>query len=108
MLKQGDIIFVDLDPIKGHEQGNKRPALVISNEKYNKRVNLIVVCPITSTINNFPLHVKLPDSLKTKGEIKCEQVRAVDINAREYKIIETVPLQVLREAIDIVYGSIEA
>ena len=29
--KQGDIVYVDLDPTKGHEQRGTRPAIVISN-----------------------------------------------------------------------------
>ncbi|GHU78629.1 mRNA interferase PemK [Clostridia bacterium] len=107
IVKQGDIICVDLDPTKGHEQGKKRPALVISNEKYHKRVNLVVICPITSKINHFPLHVMLPETLKTKGEVKCEQVRTIDINARNYSKIETAPQEVIREVFDIVFGIIE-
>ena len=29
--KQGDVVFVDLNPIKGHEQSGFRTAVVISN-----------------------------------------------------------------------------
>ena len=33
-FKQGDIVYIDLDPTKGHEQAGKRPCLVISNNDY--------------------------------------------------------------------------
>jgi len=37
MVKQGDIIFVSFSPTKGREQSGERPALVISNTKYNQK-----------------------------------------------------------------------
>jgi len=36
MVKQGDIIWLDFDPQTGHEQRGRRPALVVSNESFNK------------------------------------------------------------------------
>jgi len=36
MVKQGSIIKVDFDPQLGHEQKGRHPALVISNELFNK------------------------------------------------------------------------
>ena len=106
-MNQGDIIKLDLDPAKGHEQAGYRPVLVVSNEKFNRRTNLVLICPISSAINNFPLHVALDSAMKTKGEIRCEQVKAIDPQARKYTFVETVPKNILQEAVDVVYGSIE-
>ena len=33
--KQGDIVFTNLDPVRGHEQAGDRPCLIISNDDYN-------------------------------------------------------------------------
>ena len=46
MVKQGDIIKVSFDPKSGHEQAGYRPALVISNDDFNKRTKLVIVCTI--------------------------------------------------------------
>ena len=105
-IKQGDIIKLSLDPTKGHEQSGFRPVLVISNDDFNTRTNLLLICPISSTINGFPMHVKL-EGTSTKGEIRCEQVKAIDPKARPFTFVESVPKHILLEAADIVYGSIK-
>ena len=43
---RGDVLNLDLDPVKGHEQRGKRPVLVLSVSEFN-RFGLILVCPIT-------------------------------------------------------------
>ena len=104
-LKQGDIIKLNLNPTKGHEQAGYRPALVVNNASFSQASNMVIVCPITSTDRNNPLHVRL-DGLTT-GFIMCDQVRVVDIQARDYKIIETVGGEILWDVCDIVQGSVE-
>ena len=49
--KQGDIILVNLSPTSGHEQNGFRTAIVISNNIFNEKTNMSIVCPITSNIN---------------------------------------------------------
>jgi mRNA interferase MazF len=86
-VKQGDIIKLDLNPTKGHEQSGYRPVLVVSNELFNRQTNLILVCPISSTINGFPLHVALDAKAVTQGEIRCEQIKVIDPQARKYVFV---------------------
>ncbi|MCD6322028.1 MAG: type II toxin-antitoxin system PemK/MazF family toxin, partial [Clostridiales bacterium] len=69
VIKQGSIIKVSFSPTSGSEQVGYRPAVVISNETFNKHSNLMIVLPITNTDNGFPLHVILGDSCDTKGFI---------------------------------------
>jgi mRNA interferase MazF len=107
MVKQGDIVRLDFDTVKGHEQSGNRPAVVVSNAKYLKRTNLILVCPISNTVNGFPMHVALNGKTKTTGAIKCEQVKAIDPLARSIKVIEALPQELLNEVVDIVIGSVE-
>ena len=33
--QERDIVYIDLSPIKGHEQNGKRPALVLSGKLFN-------------------------------------------------------------------------
>ncbi|MBU3851247.1 MAG: type II toxin-antitoxin system PemK/MazF family toxin [Candidatus Paralactobacillus gallistercoris] len=102
MIHQGDIILVDLNPVKGHEEGKKRPVLVVSNDDFIKFTrNLVKLVPISSTKNDFPLHIPLPKSLKTKGVVLTQHERTVDINARGYRFIEKVPDDFLNKVITI-------
>lgn len=66
MVDQGSIIKLDLNLTKGKEQAGYRPALVISNKDFNEFTNLVILCPISSTSNSFPLHINLEDNLVTK------------------------------------------
>jgi len=107
MVKQGNIIWLDFDPQIGHERKGRRPALVVSNDTFNNFSKLAIVCPITNVDKSHPFHVKINDKTKTTGVILCDQVRTLDINARNYEIIENIPEEILIEVIDIVYGFIE-
>ncbi len=108
MVKQGDIIKINLDPNVGHEQAGYRPAVVISNNFFNKKTNLVILCPITNTNNKFPLHVPLDNRTKTTGYILCEHVRALDVNSRGYKVVEKLPNDLLQKIIEITISEIEA
>ena len=104
---QGDIIYLDFNPQAGHEQNGRRPALVVSNETYNNITKMALVCPITNTNRNFPLHVPLDLSTKTTGYIMCEQVKSLDISVRNASLIEIAPSNIIQEVFDILYGIIE-
>ena len=106
MVKRGSIIKINLDPNVGHEQAGYRPAVVISNEIFNSKTKLAIVCPITNTNNRFPLHVPLDDRTKTTGVVLCEHVRALDISERGYKVIEEIPEDILSRITEIVNASI--
>ena len=105
--EQGDIVFLDFDPQAEHEQSGKRPALFVSNYTYNKFTSLAMLCPITNTVRNFPLHVELDERTKTTGVIMCEQIKALDIYAKNVSFCEKVPKDILEEVIDIIIGSVE-
>lgn len=106
-MKQGDIFFLDFEPGAGHEQKGRRPAIVVSNHLFNQFSGLAMVCPITSTVKNHPLHIKLVESLKTKGVILCDQARIMDISARNATFVESVPLELLKKLSDMISGFIE-
>ena len=107
MVKQGDIIKVSFDPKQRHEQAGFRPALVISNNEFIKRTKLAIVCPITNTNNNFPLHVPLDGRTSTTGVILCEHVRTLDLTSRQNKFVEKVPEDILKTVTNIVFAEVE-
>lgn len=107
MVRQGDIVKVNFDPQAGHEQAGYRPALVISNDFFNQKTNIVIVCPITNTRNRFPLHIPLDDRTETTGVILCEHIKALDLNARGYRVVEALPKDLLSKVIGVVFSEIE-
>ena len=78
---RGEVWMVDLDPVKGHEQAGRRPALVVSVDPFNHGpAGLVIVLPITSRAKGIPLHVQIkpPEGgVRSTSYIKCEDVRSV-------------------------------
>ena len=79
-FKRGDIIKLNFNPTKGHEQGNFRPALVMNFFPLPGDLNIVL--PITSKEKNYPFEVELDERTKTKGCILCFQVRTIDATKR--------------------------
>lgn len=86
--KQGDVVMIDLNPTKGHEQKGYRPAVVLSKNVFNENTNMIIVCPVTSNDKYFPTHYKLEDTKDIKGSVLCEHIRSIDYKTRKVKFVE--------------------
>ena len=100
---RGDIYLVALDPTKGHEQQGTRPVLVVSPDEFNKVTQVPVVVPIT-TGGNFARTAGFAVPLegagtRTIGIVRCDQPRALDLNARNGKLLERVPPAVMDEVL---------
>lgn len=107
MVKQGDIIKLNFNPQSGHEQAGFRPAVVISNDFFNEKVNMTIVCPITNTNRSFPLHIPLDDRTKTTGYVLCEHIKSIDLEVRSYNYVERIPQDLLDEIISTIFSEIE-
>lgn len=105
--EQGDIIFLEFDPQTGHEQKGRRPAFVVSNNTFNQLTKIAIVCPITNTNREFPLHVPLDERMKTTGVVMCEQAKSLNITARNASFLEKAPKDTLEEVVDILIGFVE-
>lgn len=77
---RGHIVWLDFDPVAGHEQGGHRPALVLSPMKYNQATDLMLCVPITSQIKNYPYEVNIAG--KTPNVALADQLTCVDWNSR--------------------------
>lgn len=86
--KQGDIVLLDFNPTKGHEQSGFRPAVVISNNVFNENTKLVIVCPVTSNDKEFPTHYHLEDTKKIYGSVLCEHIRSIDYETRNLNFVE--------------------
>lgn len=98
MFKRGDIVMVDFNPVKGHEQGNYRPALILNDCLLPSDIKIVV--PITSKEKTFPFEVKLDNRTKTQGVILCFQIRTVDLNNRKVKYVESIPNDILEQCVE--------
>lgn len=97
-LEQGDIIYMNLNSTKGHEQMGKRPCIILS--KPNKFLNYMVgIAPITTKEKSFPLHVPLTADLKINGEILLEHHRMIDIASRGFSFVEKAPSEIINECV---------
>src|SRR5262249_12876295 len=80
--QRGEVWLADLDPTFGHEQGGRRPVLVISVDPFNAGLSgLVVVLPITSRVRSLPLHVPVtpPEGgLRLPSAILCDAIRSID------------------------------
>lgn len=80
---RGDIWMTDLDPVRGHEQAGKRPALVVSANTFNLGpAGLVILLPLTSKAKGVRSHVSVnpPEGgLRRPSFIKCEDVRSVAV-----------------------------
>jgi len=91
----GDLIWIDFDPVAGHEQGGHRPAVVLSPFAYNNKVGLLLCVPCTTQAKGYPFEVELSGS--REGVALADQVTCVDWRARKVTKKGTVATSELAE-----------
>jgi len=80
----GDIVMMDFDPQAGREQARRRPALVLTDQRYNRASGLAVVCPLTSKRKPYPF--ALPVALdQVEGAVLVDQLKSMDWAGRKAK-----------------------
>lgn len=97
---RGDLIWLDFNPQKGHEQKGRRPALVISPRDYNELSNCLLVCPITSNLSAWAWKIELPAGQEISGAILVDQIKSVDAEARMAMVVNhRVPDEILADVL---------
>jgi mRNA interferase MazF len=61
---RGDLVWLNFTLQSGHEQADRRPALVLSPRSYNEKVGLAICCPVTSQVKGYPFEVLLNGKMK--------------------------------------------
>jgi mRNA interferase ChpB len=102
-VERGDIYLVSLDPTQGHEQQGRRPVLVVSPGAFNRLTKVPIVLPITTggnfaRVRGFTVSLTGAGTL-TAGVIRCDQPRALDLDARGGRKLESVPAEVIDEVL---------
>jgi mRNA interferase MazF len=77
----GDIAWLDFDPQAGREQGKRRPALVLTEQSYNRAAGLVVVCPLTSRRKPYPFALPVIVD-KVEGAVLVDHIKSIDWGAR--------------------------
>lgn len=77
----GDIVWLEFDPQAGHEQAGHRPALVLSPATYNSKSGLMLCCPLTTQIKDYPFEVLLAGARASAA--LADQVKSLDWVARK-------------------------
>jgi len=89
MVEKGDIVWLNLNPVAGHEQAGVRPALVVSPRSFNAKTGLAFICPITSSMKGYPFEVAVSFDGRN-GVVLVDQLRSVDWKAREAHVVSKV------------------
>lgn len=99
--KRGDIIWMSFDPTLGHEQRGQRPAVVLSNSKYNRVTGLALVCPITNKAKGFVGEIPLPVGMNVQGVILSNHIRGVDWAKRNIRFSsESISSDIIRSILE--------
>ena len=77
----GDIVWLNFTPQAGHEQSGHRPALVLSPAAYNEKTSLMICCPMTTQIKNYPFEVVV--SSTPASVVLADQVKSLDWRIRK-------------------------
>lgn len=91
--RRGDVLVVDLEPTRGSETGKTRPAVVVTNDRYNARVPVIQVVPLTSwserkaaITTNVVVEPTARNGLRSRSIADCLQTRPID---RRHRVVRT-------------------
>jgi mRNA interferase MazF len=81
-ILRGDIVWTDLNPVKGHEQAGLRPALILSPQVFNERSGTVIAMALTSQPQRagFPLTMEITSvSLPKPTWVKISQIRTLSV-----------------------------
>jgi mRNA interferase MazF len=81
-ILRGDVVWADLNPARGHDQGGLRPVVVVSEDVFNARSGTVIAMAITSQPQRagFPLTLELTGAKVPKRSwVKISQVRTLSV-----------------------------
>lgn len=79
----GDIVWVNFNPQVGHEQMGHRPAVVLSPTAYNSKTSLMLCCPMTTQIKNYPFEVRIAGP--SPSVVLADQIKSLDWRKRRVR-----------------------
>ncbi|MEX2172448.1 MAG: type II toxin-antitoxin system PemK/MazF family toxin [Pirellulales bacterium] len=109
-ILRGDIVWADLNPVRGSEQAGHHPVVVISEDVFNARSGTVIALAITSHPQRagFPLTLELTDAkLPKRSWVKISQIRTLSTQRIGKKLGRVAPeaLDRLIEGLNEIIGS---
>ena len=108
MILRGEIRLTDLDPVRGSEADERRPVVVVSNDRANAAAGrlgrgVVTVVPVTSNTRRvLPFQTLLPageTGLRVDSKAQAEQVRSVAVE-RVGNVLGRVPAHLMEQLDD--------
>lgn len=106
-MKQGEIWYADLEPVRGSEQSGRRPIIIVSGPTMNIALNIVIACPLTSVIKNIKGCIVIEkgelNNLKKNSEVLVMQIMAISKNRLSKKIgtISKNQIEKIKEGINL-------
>jgi mRNA interferase MazF len=109
-ILRGDIVWADLNPVRGREQAGSRPVLILSEDVFNEHSGTVIAVAITSQPQRagFPLTYELFGSgLPKPSWAKISQIRTLSVERIGKKIGKLKPeeLDVIIEGLNEILGA---
>ncbi|MCB0926683.1 MAG: type II toxin-antitoxin system PemK/MazF family toxin [Mycolicibacterium insubricum] len=99
-LRRGNVVWAELDPVRGREQSRRRPVLIVASDLYLTQADtLAIIVPATTKDRGWPNHVELRGShldLTEPTFAMTEQPRTV-ARERLHDLAGTVNAETMRE-----------
>ncbi len=105
-MSLGDISWVELPPVNGHEQAGRRPVILVQDEAYADQVPVVLAIPLTTARSSlrFPgtllIQPTVENGLREPSVALVFQLRAGD-RGRLRECIGTVSAEVLASLFEI-------
>ncbi|MFQ5616486.1 MAG: type II toxin-antitoxin system PemK/MazF family toxin [Anaerolineales bacterium] len=108
-ILRGDIIWADLNPVRGSEQAGRRPVVILSHNVFNQRSGTVIAMALTSQAQRagFPLTLKIDSAnLSKKSWVKISQIRTLSVQRLGNKIgrLSLEELDLLVEGLNEIVG----
>lgn len=87
-MRRGDVVLVDLEPVRGSEADKRRPAVIVSDDRANATAarlgrGVLTVVPVTSNVTRvlaFQVLLRATSTgLPQDSKAQAEQVRSVAV-----------------------------
>ncbi|NQT77907.1 MAG: type II toxin-antitoxin system PemK/MazF family toxin [Bacteroidetes bacterium] len=80
-MKQCEIWYAELNPVKGSEQKGHRPVVIISGDLLNKYLPIVITCPLTTKIKGYKGNLIIEpndrNGLSQKSEVMVFHIRSI-------------------------------
>ena len=93
-ILRGDVVWADLNPVRGHEQAGQRPVLILSHDVFNDRSGTVIAVALSSQepAAGYPLSLEITSArLPKRSWVKVSQIRTLSVQRLGKKLGRIAP-----------------